>query len=68
MKSKRRIRAKVDAAAVINTALDSAIESAMNKTDKYNPEALTDGQRATLTNHLSNYFWLAIEDAGVEIR
>lgn len=64
----RVIRAKVNAHTVISAALNAAIQSAMNKADKYTEKALTETQRRLLAEHLSNYFWLAVEEDGVEFK
>lgn len=64
----KRIKVKVNGYTVISSALDAAIESAMNKCDKYNPEPLTDPQRDALRTHVGNYFWLALDEAGVELK
>lgn len=65
---KRRVKVKVNPYLVVSDALDSAIVSAMNKTDKYAPEPLTESQRASIAQHLTSYFWLALDEAGVEIK
>lgn len=64
----KRIKVKVNPYLVLTDALDSAIVSAMNKTDKYAPEPLTESQRASIAQHLNNYFWLALDEAGVELK
>lgn len=63
----RRVVVKVDAFRVINDALGSAIEAGMNKTDRWCSDALTTVQRDTLRNQITNYFWTALEEAGVEL-
>jgi len=64
----KRVKVKVNPYLVITDALDSAIVSAMNKTDKYETSPLTETQRASIAQHLNNYFWLALDEAGVEIK
>lgn len=63
-----KVRVKVDAHRVIGDALDSAIESGMNKTDKWCEYPLTAPQRNALRSQIDNYFWLALEEAGVELK
>lgn len=67
MTMKRKIRLRVDSFRLVSDALDSAIQSAMDKTDKWCEPALTDGQRRVLEIQTANYFWLALSEAGVEI-
>jgi len=64
----KRVKVKVNGYTVVQTALDQAIESAMNKCDKYNDPGLTESQRDALRTHLGNYFWLALDEAGVELK
>ncbi len=61
-----KITAKVSAYRVLNNALDRALEAAFNKHDKYSNEALSENSRSIIATHLSNYFWLEIEENGIE--
>lgn len=63
----RKVKVKVEAYRVINDALASAVESAMNKTDKWCEVALTDGQRNVLATQVESYFWANLEEIGVEL-
>lgn len=61
------MKIKADPHAVLTTALDTAIQSAMNKTDKWCGEQLTEAQRETLATQVHNFFWLTLDETGVEI-
>lgn len=64
---KRRIVVKTNSYTVVSDALHDAVARGMNKADKYCEEQLTDSQRALLAEHIVNYFWCALEEAGAEI-
>lgn len=63
-----KIRAKISAHGAVSAALESAIQSGMNKCDKYHEGPLTEAQRNLLLQHIDNYFWLALDEAGVELK
>jgi len=65
---RKAVRVRVDGYAVVSEALRNGILGAMNKTDKYHERPLTDMQRGLLERHIADYFWLAIDEAGVEIK
>ena len=66
-RKRTRIRVKTSGFRVVSDALDNAIVSAMNKTDKWCETPLSDAQRGMLAQQLVNYFWCAIEETGAEI-
>lgn len=63
----RKIHVKTDAYRVIDEALAAAIEGGMNRCDKWCEETLTDAQRSVLPSQITNRFWTALEEAGVEL-
>lgn len=65
--AKRKLKVKVSGYAIVSDALNSAVVAAMNKCDKYCEPALTNAQRDLIANHLDNYFWIALDDAGAEV-
>lgn len=65
---RRVIRAKVSTHDVVSVALNYAIERGMNRCDKYHEEPLTEAQRGLLLREVDSSFWLALDDAGVELR
>lgn len=65
--SKRKVRVKIEAYRVISDALDSAVESAMNKADKWCEVQLTGAQRNVIATQAANYFWVNLEEIGVEL-
>jgi hypothetical protein len=58
-----RFRLKVDAYKVVSDAIESAVTRGMSRCDKYNDPPLTEAQREVEAS-----FWLALSDAGVEIK
>ena len=66
---KKRIRVKVISPYdSLGRALEAAIERGMNRCDKYNETPLTAGQRNVLSEQIEQSFWLAMEDAGIEVK
>jgi hypothetical protein len=63
-----RFRLKVDVYKVVSDAIESAVTRGMSRCDKYNDPPLTEAQRATLAREVEASFWLALSDAGVEIK
>ena len=61
-----KVKVKVNAYSLICEALDAAIQSGMNKTDKWCERQLDAHQRSTLAEQINNYFWCNIEEKGVE--
>lgn len=57
---------KVNLYTILAAALEGAVISGMNKADKYSDVALTEVQRGLLLQHIPNYFWLNVEEAGLE--
>lgn len=62
-----KIRVQADTFRIVSDALDTAVESAMNRTDKWCEEQLTDAQRHVLVTQAASYFWIALQEAGVEL-
>jgi len=58
----------VSAYDVVSAALDSALERGFMRHDKYSEIALEPAQRTLLANEIEQSFWLALDDAGVELR
>ena len=63
----RKLKVKTSGYRIVSDALDSAIQSAMNKADKWCNVSLEEQQRVVLAEQVVNYFWTALEDAGAEI-
>jgi hypothetical protein len=64
---KIRVRVKPDPYMVVGGALGEAIQSGMNKCDKYGTEPLTETQRSLLLSYIDQYFWVNLEESGVVI-
>lgn len=66
---KKVVRVKIQSPyQMVHTALEYAGERACNRCDKYNEEALTESQRNVLIREFADSFWLALEDAGIEVK
>jgi hypothetical protein len=68
VKKVRVVRVKASGHDIVSDALEYAAVRACNRADKYNEEALTSGQRASLEREFVASFWLALDDAGAEVK
>jgi hypothetical protein len=65
----KALRVKVAAPhQILEETLERAVERGMNRCDKYTEEALTDAQRGLLLREVVESFWIALEDAGLEVK
>ena len=67
-KKTRVVRVKSSGFDIVSSALDYAAERACTRCDKYNEEPLTESQRATLVREFADSFWIALDDAGAEVK
>jgi hypothetical protein len=66
---KNVIRVKIQSPyQIIGQALEYAAARACNRCDKYNELSLSESQRASLIGEFETSFWLALDDAGVEVK
>jgi len=63
----RIIRVRVSAADAVSAALNYAIDRGIRRHDKYATKSLR-ADTALLAGEILSSFWLALEDAGVELR
>lgn len=75
MKSSLSIKVPVLRVRVLNPyaslceIIEHAVERGMNRCDKYSEQqSLTDGQRGLLLKEIGQSFWIALEDAGMEVK
>lgn len=65
--TKVRVQAKVDLYGIVNDVIWAAVEWGMNKHDKYVEGELSPQSRQLLHQHIENYFWIELEERGVEL-
>lgn len=64
---KKQVKFKVNTYMILHDVLEQAAARACRRCDKHNVQALTESQTASLEREFDESFWLAFEDAGLEL-